>query len=263
MKNNINKNNSLILFIFILFSFFVYFKFLKKDISIKNNLFNKKKLIVGTNAEFPPFEFINNGELVGLDIDIINEVGRRLGLEIEFKNISFDILLIELIYGKIDLIASGMTKTKERERVVSFSKNYINEDNLCIITLKKNKINEILDLKGKSIVVNSGYAAEKYIESKKDIIKYLNLKKLDGVSEAMMDVLSEKSFAFISSELPLKKFFEKFGYDEFNILKLSEKEEVCFALSKKSLDLLNKINSILKDMESDGFMKNLKNKWNI
>ena len=50
---------------------------------------------------------------------------------------------------------------------------------------------------------------------------------------------------------------------EFNILKLSEKEEVCFALSKKSLDLLNKINSILKDMESDGFMKNLKNKWNI
>ncbi len=84
-----------------------------------------KKLIVGTNAEFPPFEYIENDNFVGFDIELMRELGKTMGYEIEFKDMPFDALLTSVIEGKIDCAIAGITVTEERKQVVSFSDCYV------------------------------------------------------------------------------------------------------------------------------------------
>ena len=93
---------------------------------IKNNADNKgvKKLVVGTDGVFPPFGYIEKGELVGFDIDLIKQIGKDLGYEIEMKVQPFDALIPSLKAGKLDAIISGMSATEERKRSVDFTDEY-------------------------------------------------------------------------------------------------------------------------------------------
>ena len=81
-------------------------------------------LYVGTNAEFEPFEYLDNGEIVGFDIDLINEIGKLIGREIVIKNIAFDGLLPAMQQRKLDIVIAGMTANDERRKSVNFSTPY-------------------------------------------------------------------------------------------------------------------------------------------
>ena len=70
-----------------------------------------KKLRVGLNAIFAPFEYVENGKITGFDVDMINEIGKNLGYKIEIIDQSFDGLIPSLKAGKIDIIVSGMSST--------------------------------------------------------------------------------------------------------------------------------------------------------
>ena len=83
-----------------------------------------KKLVVGTDGVFPPFGYIENGELVGFDIDLIKQIGKDLGYEIEMKVQPFDALIPSLKAGKLDAIISGMSATEERKKSVDFADEY-------------------------------------------------------------------------------------------------------------------------------------------
>src|SRR5580704_2849514 len=87
-------------------------------------------LLVGTNAEFAPYSFIDNGQIVGFDIDVAQEVAQRLGKTITFKDMPFESLLPELQLGRIEIIAAGITPTQERAQKVLFTKPYVEGDKL-------------------------------------------------------------------------------------------------------------------------------------
>ncbi|MEG1701249.1 MAG: transporter substrate-binding domain-containing protein, partial [Alistipes sp.] len=92
---------------------------------LETNLYSQEKLYVGTDAtEFPPFEYIENGEIKGFDIDLIKEIGKLLNKEVILKNIQFDGLIPALQTGKLDIIIAGMTITPEREKNINFSEPY-------------------------------------------------------------------------------------------------------------------------------------------
>ena len=88
-----------------------------------------KKLVVGTDGVFPPFGYIENGELIGFDIDLIKQIGKDLGYEIEMKVQPFDALIPSLKAGKLDAIISGMSATEERKKSVDFTDEYFKTDN--------------------------------------------------------------------------------------------------------------------------------------
>ena len=90
----------------------------------KNAAGEEKVLRVGLNAVFAPFEYVENGEIKGFDIDLINEIGKNLGYKIEIIDQSFDGLIPALKAGKIDLIISGMSATEERKKSVDFTDEY-------------------------------------------------------------------------------------------------------------------------------------------
>ncbi len=87
------------------------------------------KIIVGSDTAYPPFEFVEGGETVGFDVDMMNAIGEKLGLEVEFLTYKFDALITDLQAGtSFDMVASAMTITEERAQSVDFSDPYINSN---------------------------------------------------------------------------------------------------------------------------------------
>lgn len=92
----------------------------------KNDTANNKRIKVGINAQFPPFEYYGeNGQLFGFDIDIMNSIGERIGFEIEYVDMSFDKLIPAVMSGEVSCAISAITITKERNEVVDYTIPYL------------------------------------------------------------------------------------------------------------------------------------------
>lgn len=110
------------------------------------------KLIIGTDATYPPMEGKDkNGKVVGFDIDLGNEIGKEMGVPVEFKEIAFDKLFESLNNGEIDLVISSVTITTDRSKIVSFSSPYINAGQSVIVAVNNNEVVSKDDLKDKKI----------------------------------------------------------------------------------------------------------------
>ena len=116
---------------------------------------SNKKLIVGTNATFVPFEFKDDKtqDYAGFDIDLIRAIGKRINKDVELKNVAFDALIPALNTHDIDVAASGMTITKARSEKVLFSSPYY-ENALAIVYKDSNSIHSLEDLKNKKCCSN-------------------------------------------------------------------------------------------------------------
>ena len=126
------------------------------------------KLIVGTNAEFPPFEYMNDKKQPeGFDIAMIKEIGKRMGKKVEIKNMEFKSLIGAMESDSINAIIAGMTKTEKREKAVDFSDSYYTT-NQAIILKKDSKITKLAQLDGKKIGVQQGTTGQYYVEGSED-----------------------------------------------------------------------------------------------
>lgn len=93
-----------------------------------------EKLIMGTNAEFAPFEFMDdNNEIADYDVEIAKEIARKMGRELTIENMNFDSLIAALSSGKVDMVIAGMTVSEEREQQVDFSEKYYKAAQVIIV----------------------------------------------------------------------------------------------------------------------------------
>ena len=175
-----NKKNSLLLILALIIGIVLFFVSNQTEGPDMTNV-----IIVGTNAEFRPFTFINEqNEIVGFDIDVVNEVARRLGKTTMIKDLSFDMLIPEAQNGYIRMIAAGMTATPERAEQIFFTTPYLQGEPLVVVTRKENPINSLEDLKHHEVIVNEGYTADAYISAQPDIV----VKRLPSPTESFMDL---------------------------------------------------------------------------
>ena len=91
------------------------------------------KLIMVTNAEFPPYEYHEGGEIVGIDADIARAIADELGMELEIEDIAFDSIIPELTSGKADFAMAGMTVDEKRKQSVDFSDTYAKASQRIIV----------------------------------------------------------------------------------------------------------------------------------
>lgn len=104
------------------------FPYLTKDVERNNGT-----LIVGTNAEFPPYEYHQNNEIIGIDMDIMRAVSDELGMDIQIEDMAFDAIIAAVTSGKVNIGASGFTVTEERKKSVNFSDTYITSKQVIIV----------------------------------------------------------------------------------------------------------------------------------
>lgn len=146
------------------------------------------KLIAGTSADWPPFEYIDkNGQFAGIDIELAKRIADELGVELEIKDMKFAALIESLVNGKIDLILADMTPTAEREKVVDFSIPYYFSKGNAVITLKDKSLNSEEDLYGKKIGVQLGTIQEEW--AKENLEGKAEIKSYDKVYPDLLMVL--------------------------------------------------------------------------
>ncbi len=216
------------------------------------------KLIVGTEPTFPPFEFVDEkNQVVGFDIDIANELAKRLGVKLEVVNLPFDSLIPALLQGKIDLIIAGMTITEERAKVVDFSKPYF-EANQAIVVRKDGKFEpkKLEELVGKKVAVQLGTTGD-LVVSEIDGIQVVRFQKF---TDAFLELQNGRVDAVVLDEAPAKAYVKKFP--KFLISAVIDTGETYgIAVKKGNKELLNFVNQTLDILKGSGTYNKLIQKW--
>lgn len=154
-------------------------------------------LVVATEAEFPPFESVEGGQIVGFDVDLVRAVADDLGVRLELRNVSFKSIIDELTSGKVDLIASGMTVTDERARTVLFSDVYFTTITcLLVSTARRGDVRSVedLDRPDRTVAVKEGTTGE--VAAKKRLTK-ARIVSHEAENTAAMDVAEGRADAFL------------------------------------------------------------------
>jgi len=123
-------------------------------------------LTVGSDIPYPPFEFKKEGELIGLDMDLVNEIADRLGLTTKIIDTGFDTIFTQLAGGRYDVVIAASTITPEREEQVNFSDPYYNaQQSLTVNTTERDDIKSVDDLQdGDVIAVQGGTTGKAWAE---------------------------------------------------------------------------------------------------
>ena len=204
------------------------------------------KLIVSTNAEFPPYEYYDANEIVGIDVEIAKAIADKMGLELEVKDGAFDAIIAEVASGKADVGIAGMTATDERKQNVDFSDSYATGTQVIIVK-EGSEIKSAADLEGKSIGVQLGTTGDIMATDVKDSKVEQYNKGMDAVQ-----ALSQGKIDAVIIDNEPAKFYEK----EVSGLKILDEafavEEYAIALKKGNTELQTKINETLKELKAEG-----------
>lgn len=206
-------------------------------------------LVVGTNAAFPPFEYVggqSGDEIKGFDIDLAKQIAKDAGKTLKVENMKFDSLIVALNSGKIDFIASGMTITAERQANVNFSDPYYEATQVVLVNKDNDSIHTLEDIKDKHFAVQLGTTAD--IMSK----KYTqNITAFNTGFEAIMELKNAKVDLVLFDSEPAANYLAK--NPELKMIKLDFPAEFYgFAVSKEQPELLASINKTLANMKADG-----------
>lgn len=218
----------------------------------KNN--EKNILIVGTNPEFAPFEYMEGNEIKGFDIDLVNEIAKKLGKTVEIKSMSFDGLLPALQTDKIDMVIAGMTATEERKKHVNFTQNYYVSQQALIV--KNPDIKGIEELVGGQIGVVLGYTGDVLISSKPEY----KVERYNSSSAAIIALQGEKVDAVILDEEPARQYAKQ-NKGLYVLAIDGGKEEYAIAINKKNTKLLDEVEKALAELKQDGTYEKLYNKY--
>lgn len=207
-------------------------------------------LNVGTNAEFPPFEYVNDdGEADGFDIALIKAIGEKMGVEVQVDNMEFA-SLVSSIGSKIDVSIAGMTITEERARTVDFSAPYYQAVQYVILP-QGSEIASADDLKGKAIGVQLGTTGDFIAEEIEDATTSQYNKGIDAVN----DLVNGRLDCVIIDKNPALVFEEKFEGQVISVDGAQfgfEAEEYAIAIPKGDSALADKINDALQELIDDG-----------
>lgn len=209
--------------------------------------------IVGTEAQFPPFEIVDSkGNVVGFDVDLLNAIAEDQGFKVEYLDQDFAGLIPALQTGNIDMIASGMTITEEREGEVDFSEPYITAGLALAVTTGNEEIQSVDDLKGKTVAVQTGSTGFMKAEELKEAGVIAEIKDFPHVNEAIEELKIGGAEVMIN-DLPVT---EAFIAAQPGIIKIVgeplNSESYGFAVRTGNTELLQKINTGLENVKASG-----------
>ena len=213
-------------------------------------------LTMGTNATFPPYEYKDGDDVVGIDAEIAQALADKLGLQLEIVDMDFDSLIASVQSGKIDMSLAGMTVTEERKQNVDFTDSYATGVQVIIVK-EDSDIASADDLKGKLIGVQQGttghlYCADDFGEE--NVIPYAN-----GAT-AVQALLQGKVDCVVIDQEPAKAFVE--ANEGLKILETAyTTEDYAAAVSKDNPALTAALNSALQELKDDGTIQGILDKY--
>ena len=205
------------------------------------------KLIMATEAGFAPYEYYSDGKIVGVDIDIAEEIAKELNKKLIVKDVAFDSIITEVKTGKSDIGAAGISYTEERSKQVDFSNNYTTSKQVAI-TKKYSNIQNKNQIENKKIAVQLGSIADTFVTDEYPKAKIIRQKKYLA---AIQDLKDGKVDLVVMDELPAKRIL----YENQDLKMLDEPltiDSYGIIVDKGNKKLLNKINKVINRLKEEG-----------
>lgn len=223
----------------------------------------KEKLTMATNAYFPPYEYYEGEDIIGIDVEIAQAIADKLGMELEVVDIEFDSIIAGVQTGKYDMGMAGMTVTEERKQSVDFSDSYATGIQSIIVT-EDSKITSIDDILAEGAEYKVGvqlsttgdiYITDDLGDRAKDLVT-----EFQTGNDAVAALSSGKVDAVIIDNEPAKSYVAAAtGLKILDTEYVKEDYAICF--SKDKADLKDKVNGALKDLIADGTVQKIIDKY--
>lgn len=217
---------------------------------------NEGVLTMATNAYFPPYEYYEGEEIVGIDAEVAKAIADKLGLELKIEDMEFDSIITAVQTGKADMGLAGMTVTDERKESVNFSDTYATGIQVVIVP-EGSDITGVDSLSGKKIGVQLAttgdiYASDDYGEE--------NVEKYNKGADAIMALQQGKVDAVIIDNEPAKSFVA--ANDGLQILDTEYvTEDYAACVNKENAALLEAVNKALGELKADGTLQGILDKY--
>jgi arginine/lysine/histidine transporter system substrate-binding protein len=221
-----------------------------------------KYLVMGTNAEFPPFETrggANGSDVVGFDVEVAKAIAAKVGLPLKIEEMKFDSLLPALSAGKVDLVLAGMTITPDRAQNVDFSAPYYKATQVVLV-LSGSAVPETKEqLKGMKIAVQLGTTGD---SAAVEIAGQENVRQFTSTMDAVVELMNSKVDAVVIDEQPALQFLKK--NPELMLARLAFDDEFYgVAVKKGNAELLAQINAALAEIQADGRYEQFVDQWMV
>jgi polar amino acid transport system substrate-binding protein len=214
------------------------------------------QLRVGSDIPYAPFEFGREPDYEGFDVDVVNEIAKRLDLEARFVKTPFDPIFRNLAQGRFDMVASATTITPERERTVAFSDPYFPADQSLMVK-RGSDIKTVDDLAGKTVGAQLGTTGAEYARSKADAE---TVRTYDLIDDAFNALQSDQVDAVIN-DFPVSKYAERSKRDLVVVQTIQTDENYGFGFAKESTELRRRVNEALQEMKDDDTYTEIYRKW--
>jgi len=225
-------------------------------------------LIIGMEAAYVPYEYFQNGKIIGYDCDIAAVLCDKLGVKPQFVDTAWAGIIPALYAGKFDCIISGMTITAARAQKVLFSMPYADASNAVLVRANDSAITSAADLSGKMVGVQLGSAAAVIIQSYAAKLKaegkpgYAGVKQYDHYPEAYEDLVNKRTDGVVNSISSLMVVMRD-APGQFKIVPGISDIKAYFGMAFRDQDtsLRDFANTVLAGMKSDGTLDTLQKKW--
>lgn len=215
------------------------------------------KLTMATNAEFPPFEYIENGEIVGADVEIAEAIAAKLGKKLEITNIDFDAALTGAATGKYDMAVAGITANDERRKNMNFSTDYYTASQ-AIIVMTDGEISAKADLDGKAVACQEGTTGEQYL-----LDNGYDVQSFKTGAEAVSAMTSGKVAAVVIDDAVARALSEKQNGATKVLDEALTEEAYAIALKLGNDELTEQINKAIDELKADGTLATIFEKYEL
>lgn len=217
---------------------------------------NNGVLTMATNVAFPPYEYYDGEEAVGIDVEIATKIAEKLGMTLEVKDMDFDSVVTAVSTGKADIGMAGLTVTPDRMESVNFSDTYATGIQVIIVA-DGSEITTVDDLDGHKIGVQQGTTGDIYCSDDygdENVIKYKTgadaVQALKSGSVDCVVIDNEPAKSFVAANTGLSILDTEYAIEDYAI---------CFA--KNNTKLLEKVNKALKELIADGTVKEIVDRY--
>ncbi len=218
----------------------------------------EETLILGTEAGFPPYEYMEGNEIVGIDIEIAQAIADKMGRKLEIKNMDFDGALLAVQNGTIDILAAGLSISEERDKIMDFSIEYAQADEVVVVKKDAPGVATADDagLTDKIIGVQQGNTADYYVS---DNITAKDIKRYTKFAQASEDLKNGRIDCIIMDDIPAKALVA--ANPELIILDgVLFQDKYAVAVTEGNAELLKTVNSVLQELKDSGKIDEIKEK---
>ena len=219
-----------------------------------------EKLIVGVSADYPPFESMEAGTIVGFDIDLINAIGKHLNLDVEIKDMPFYTIIPSLNSGDINIGISGISKTQERAKSIDFSEAYYTTK-LALLKLNSSGFETIKN--GMKIGSQTGSVMYQWLVSQKQKGIDIDIIVMDD-NLALVEELKNERIDAVLLDNVIAGNIQRKSDAKLSVITLYDAEVSSFFIGLRKGDpLVSDINSALEAIKTSGMLDEMKKKWGL